>query len=144
MHPRHVSAHLEAFRRKLPFELYPTNLSGAYTSPAPPDDFDAYKASAATLIKHGVTWKRPQKGDYPGLQRAWERIFSRPWLAKHRIVPALEPQPGKLHTLRHLAKHAETGYTSANWSGGVIQGQWATAIGFWHIPTVTRPAEPQG
>jgi hypothetical protein len=46
--------------------------------------------------------------------------------------------------LRALQKTDDTGYTSDNWSGGVMQGQWATAFGFWNIPTVSKPAEPQG
>ena len=59
-------------------------------------------------------------------------------------MPALEPQKGKIHVLRDLKKATDTGYTSGNWSGGVMQGQWATALGFWHIPTVSKPPEPQG
>jgi hypothetical protein len=59
-------------------------------------------------------------------------------------VPVLEPQRGKIHVLRRLIKAAETGYTSGNWSGGVTQGQWATVLGFWHIPAVSKPPEPQG
>jgi peptidase A4-like protein len=144
MHPQQLSTPLETLRKQLPFELHPTNLPGAFTTPAPARDFDPQKASAAALIKHGVMWKRPQKGDPFSLLRAWERAFSREWHAKDRLIPHSEPQYGKTHVLRRLAKAADTGYTSDNWSGGVIQGQWATAIGFWSIPTVSKPAEPQG
>jgi hypothetical protein len=71
-------------------------------------------------------------------------VFSRKWQPKDRIIPELVPQKGKTHVLRSLKKTADTGYTSANWSGAVLQGQWAAALGFWTIPTVSRPVEPQG
>jgi hypothetical protein len=144
MHPQQSSRELEALRRQLPFELHPTNLPGALTPPAPPDSLDPHRASAASLVKHGILWKRPQRGDDPRLIRVWETAFSRSWRAQDRIVPHLEPQKGKIHILRNLRKLAETGYTSGNWSGGVMQGQWATALGFWHIPSVSKPPEPQG
>src|SRR5690242_20702353 len=111
MHPQPLSSHLEALRKQLPFELHPTNLPGAFTTPAPPHDFDPHKASAAALIKHGLIWKRPQKGDPIGLSRAWERAFAREWYAKDRLIPHLEPRPGRTHVLRRLAKSADTGYT---------------------------------
>ena len=144
MHPKQASPQLEALRKQLPFELHPTNLTGAFTTPAPPDDLDPKQASSATLVKHGILWKRPQRGDDPRLVRVWDQVFSRKWLAKDRIVPELEPQKGKIHVLRALKKTSDTGYTSDNWAGGVMQGQWATALGFWHIPTVSKPPEPQG
>jgi hypothetical protein len=143
MYPEVSFPQFDALRRQLPFELHPTNLTGAFTSPAPPDDLDPHQASAATLVKHGILWKRPRRGDDPRLVRAWQEVFSRKWSAKNRIVPISEPQTGKTHVLRALKKTADTGYTSDNWSGGVIQGQWSTALGFWTIPTVSKP-ESQG
>ena len=35
-------------------------------------------------------------------------------------------------------------YTGSQWAGAVIQGPWNGVIGFWVIPTVTIPTEPQG
>jgi len=133
MHPQ-VSPYGEALRKQLPFELYRTNLFGAFSTPPPPDDFNPAVASPATLVKHGLMWKRPRKVDSPSLLRAWDRVFNRKWVASDRVVPILKPQTGKTHVLRRLAKPVDHGYTSANWSGGVIQGQWATALGFWEVP----------
>jgi hypothetical protein len=144
MHPQQSSPQLDALRKQLPFELHPTNLPGVFTTPAPPDDLDPNQASAASLVKHGIFWKRPQRGEDPRLVRVWDKAFWRKWLAKDRIVPILEPQKGKIHVLRALKKTTETGYTSGNWAGGVMQGQWATALGFWQIPAISKPPEAQG
>lgn len=144
MHPQPVSPGLERLGRRLPVELHPTNLPGAYTSPAPSADFDPNRASVAALMKQGLLWKRPQKDDPPSLRTAWDRVFARQWLAEDRIVPVLEPQAGQTHRLRGLIKTADPGYTSSNWSGGVMQGQWATVVGYWSVPTVSRPPEPLG
>ena len=136
----------EAFRRTLPYELIPTNLPGAYWSPPPPDGLDLSAADHKTLLKHGLLWRRPAEGDRASVRSAWEAIFSRKWQAKNRIVPKLEVQYGKIHRVKALKK-TETGYTSGNWSGGVLQGSagsYTSAIGYWVIPTVGIPPEPQG
>jgi hypothetical protein len=127
------------------YPLIELNIPGAFTSPAPPDEFDPKTAPPSALVQHGLLWRRPQAGDHPSLRSAWEYAFSRRWLAKDRIVPVLEAKPGKTHRLRAL-KRADTGFTSDNWSGGVFQGagNWITAIGTWVIPTVSKPSEPQG
>ena len=127
------------------YPLIELNIPGAYTTPAPPDDFDPRTAMPSELIKHGLLWHRPGPGDHPSLLAAWEHGLSRRWLAKDRIIPHLEPQPGKTHRLRGL-KRADTGFTSNNWAGGVFQGagNWITAVGNWVIPTVSKPSEPQG
>jgi hypothetical protein len=127
------------------YPLIELNIPGAYTSPAPPDDFDPRTALPSDLVKHGLLWRRPEPGDHPSLLSAWEHGLSRRWLAKDRIIPHLEPQPGKTHVLRGL-KRTEQGFTSFNWSGGVFQGPgpWFTAVGAWVIPTVSKPSEPQG
>jgi hypothetical protein len=136
----------DAFRKMMPYELIPTNLPGAYWSPAPPDDLDLNTVESKTLIKHGLLWRRPAAADRPSLRAAWDKIFSRKWQAKHRIVPKLEVQYGRTHRMKGLKK-TDTGYTSGNWSGGVLQGaagSYISAIGFWVIPTVGIPPEPQG
>jgi Peptidase A4 family len=136
----------EAFRKALPYEIIPTNLPGAYWSPAPPEDLDLNAVDSKTLIKYGLLWRRPESGDRPSLQAAWKKIFSRKWLAKNRIVPKMEVQFGKTHRIKDLKK-AETGYTTGMWSGGVLQGppgSFTTAIGYWVIPTVGIPPQPQG
>jgi hypothetical protein len=132
----------DAFRKRFPYQLIPTNIPGVFTSPGPPESLDLKTASAATLIKHGLLWRRPGKGDHPGVLAAWERVSSRPWLAKDRIVPFLQPQPGKTHHLKGERK-INAGNQNA-WSGASVQGQWATCIGTWAVPSVGQPSEPQG
>jgi len=140
-------AHDEAaFRKKIPYPLTPTNLRGVYTSPAPPAGFDPHKASAAEIVKQGILWRRPAPGDPPELAKAWQRVFSRQWLEKDRIVPTLSPQHGKTHVLRKaLRKAADQNFLNGAWAGaGIRGGSWTTVIGFWNIPTVSKPPEPQG
>jgi hypothetical protein len=129
---------------RLPYELIPTALSGAFISPAPPDDFDPQTASPASLMRHGLLWRRPQQGDDPALRAAWERVFSRAWRAEDRIIPEFEPQVGKTHNLRGARRLADGGFTGAQWAGAVVRGKWTGAIGYWVIPAVTRSLEPQG
>ena len=43
----------EALRKRLPYEVIPTNIEGAFASPAPPENFDPKSASAASLITLG-------------------------------------------------------------------------------------------
>jgi hypothetical protein len=134
---------LAALRNRVPFELVGTNLEGVFASPSPPDDFDPNTARPADLIRNGILWRRPQPGDDPGLVAAWERAFSRRWSSRNRIVPRLEPQPGRTHEPRTVTS-TDAGVTSNNWAGGVLLGTWTTALGFWAIPTVSKPTEPQG
>src|SRR2546430_9814289 len=77
----------DAFRRKIPHALLATNLPGAFATPAPPADFNPATASAATLAKYGLLWRRPQQNEDPRVLAAWPKVFSRKWLAKDRIVP---------------------------------------------------------
>jgi Peptidase A4 family len=135
-----------AFRQRIPYALVSTNVRGAYASPAPAESFDPNKASAAEIVKQGLLWRRPTASDSPELMKAWQKVFSRKWLAKDRIVPQLEPQAGKTHVLRKaLRKVADQNFVNGAWAGGGIRGgSWTGIIGFWHIPTVTKPAESQG
>jgi hypothetical protein len=135
----------ELTRPQTHYPLTELNIPGAYTTPAPPDDFDPRTALPSALVKDGLLWRRPEEGDHPSLLSALEAALSRRWLAKDRIIPHLEPQPGKTHLLRGL-RRVETGFTSNSWSGGIFQGagNWVTAIGNWVIPTVSQPNEPQG
>jgi Peptidase A4 family len=129
---------------RVPYELVPTTLAGAFITPAPPDDFDPSTESPAALIKHGFLWRRPGQGDDPGLRTAWERAFSRRWRAEDRLVPELEPQVGKTHNLRSAKRAADGTFTGGQWAGSVVPGKWTGAIGYWVIPAVTEPLQPQG
>jgi hypothetical protein len=145
--PSQEFAHDEqAFRQKIPYPLISTNLRGAYASPAPPDDFDPNKARVAELVKNGLLWHRPAATDDPALLKAWQKVFSRKWLAKDRIVPQLHPQVGRTHILKKpLRRVTEGNYLGSAWAGaGIRGGSWTGNIGFWHIPSVSIPPEPQG
>jgi hypothetical protein len=136
----------EAFLKSMPHRLVKTNLKGVYTSPPAPEDFDPNKASAIDLIKQGLFWRRPTPDDDPAIMKAWDRVFSRKWLAKDRIVPELEILTGKTHVLRRgLSRSKDQNFLVGTWSGaGIRGGSWTGIIGYWDIPTVSEPSEPQG
>ena len=136
-----------AFRAKTPFQLTPTNLKGAYATPAPPETFDPKTASATDLIKNGLMFRRPGAADPPELHAAWDKFFSRQWLAKDRIVPESHPQLGVTHIYRGAPpkKETDTTYTGQVWAGaGTKTGKWTSALGYWKIPSVGVPPEAQG
>ncbi|WP_170133294.1 G1 family glutamic endopeptidase, partial [Arthrobacter livingstonensis] len=129
---------------QVPYQLVPTNVPGAWVSAWPPEGFDPNVEGAAARARAGMPWRRPDASDPQGLRTAWERAFSHPWPTAGLIVPRLEPQPGVTHNVRGLKKASDGSFTSNNWAGGVVAGTWTGAIGYWHIPTVIAPAEPQG
>ena len=131
------------FRKQLPHELIPTNLAGAFTTPAPPEELDLNTASTASLAKHGLFLRRPTKQDAPEVVAAWEQVFAREWRVQDRIIPHLEPKIGVTHNKRKVRK-TDAGFSSNNWGGGSIKGNWVTAVGTWIVPTVSTPPEPQG
>lgn len=83
---------------QVPYELIPTNLDGAFVSPAPPADFDPNTASPASLLKNGFLWPRPERDGNPALRAAWEQAFSRPWRAEDRLVPGWNRRRGRRTT----------------------------------------------
>jgi hypothetical protein len=137
----------QEFLKKFPCPLIATNMKGAYSIPAHSDDFDPNTAKEDELTKNGVFWRRPAATDSPALMKAWQRVFSRKWLAKDRIVPKLEPQAGKTHNLRKpLRPVTDQNVVNSAWAGAGIRGggQWNGILGVWKIPTVSKPSEPQG
>ena len=133
------------FRRPQPHELVATNIPGAFATPAAPHDFDPNTASKTALLQHGIFWQRPKKGDEPHLLAAWDKVFAKKWDPKKRIIPHLEPQPGKTHNLKSPpVKKNNTAYNSNSWAGSVVNGNWTTATGYWIIPTASKPSEAQG
>jgi hypothetical protein len=131
-------------RQDLPYEVTPTNLPGAYASVVPLDDFDPRTATSAELAKHGILLRPPGPDDPAAVRAAWEAVFSRVWRAEDRVTPILEPQVGRTHRLRGAKRVADTNFTSPNWAGATIQGDWTVVIGHWVVPQVTEPGEPQG
>ena len=132
-------------RPRVPWELVPTNIPGAYITPALPEDFDPQTASQAALIKLGLPWRRPADDSNPAHRAVWEHVFSRRWSPADRLIPRFEPQVGITHNLRHEPKRlADGSYTSSEWSGSVVGGTWTSAMGMWTIPSVTELTDPQG
>lgn len=133
-----------AFLQKIPFNVTPTNLKGAYAGVAPPDSFDPNTASAAELVKNGILWRRPSAKDDPALRAAWQKVFSRKWLAKDRVVPVLETQVGKTHNLRKIRKVSDGNYLDGTWAGAATAsgGPYSGVIANWIVPTVSKPSEP--
>jgi hypothetical protein len=136
----------QAFLKKIPYPVVPTNVKGAYSGIAPPDDFDPNTATPAELLKNGLLFCRPTATDPPVLREAWQKVFSRKWLAKDRIIPVLEPQVGKRHVLKSPPKEiANKTYDTYNWAGAAGSGgPFVGVIGYWNVPTVSEPSEPAG
>jgi Peptidase A4 family len=144
--PSSLGHDIRPFWRKIPYALVATNLQGVYAGPTPPSDLDPSTATVSELVKSGLLWRRPSANDDPALRRAWQKVFSRKWLAENRIVPELHPQIGKTHGLKvPMIKVTDTNFVNSAWAGaGTRGGDWTGVIGFWKIPAVTKPAEPQG
>jgi Peptidase A4 family len=129
---------------RVAYELVPTNVAGAYTTPAPPEDFVPNTASRGQLVSHGMLWRRPDSSAPAVAQKAWKQAFAKPWPSGSRIVPHLVPQPGKSHLRRPQRHGADAAFTGPNWAGSVIFGNWTTATGAWTIPTVSKPGSKAG
>jgi hypothetical protein len=137
MDPTGFSEDEKVFLAKLPFGVVPTNIQGAYSVVAPPEDFDPDTARVSELIKHGILLRRPEDDDDPATLQIWRKIFSRKWLAKDRIVPRMKVQKNKTE--------ANTTYVNQEWAGGCIRGgNWQGVLGIWTVPVVTQPPQPQG
>ncbi len=134
---------LSALQERLPHQLIPTNLQGVFATPAPAKDFDPNTASASALMMSGIFLRRPSKQDPPEVQAAWQRVFSKQWLPENRVMPLLETKRGITHNRKKFVK-TNAGFSSNNWGGGSIQGNWVTAVGTWVVPTVSKPSEGQG
>lgn len=135
----------EAFLRKIPFRVAPTNLKGAYSVAPPPDDFDPNTASPDELIKNGILWRRPTATDPPALHEAWQEFFSRKWLAKDREVPVFPPGIRRKHVLKKPPrKITDETYLSSNWAGAATMsgGPYTGVVGMWQVPTASRPPWP--
>jgi Peptidase A4 family len=137
----------ESIIRNVPCKLVPTNMSGAYTIPAPPDGFNALTASNEELLRNGVFWPRPAADAHPSLVQAWHRLYA-PKRKIEWVAPTLTHHAGKIHRMRNPATRAAAQtFTSGGWSGAILSGngQWRSAFGMWQIPAVSIPVgQPQG
>ena len=85
------------FRTSLIHLVVPTNIPGAFSCPAIPDELDMVSATSATLAKHGVYWRKPQPGDPPLKAEAWSQHLGIGWSVAKCIIPQMKPIPGKTH-----------------------------------------------
>jgi len=136
----------EAFRKALPYELAPTNLPGVFVSNAPPVGFDPNTADRKDLIRYGLLWDRPGPAADPAVRAAWDRVFSRKWDPKKRIVPKMKVKYAKTDQIQPLIK-PEIGYASHSWSGAGLQGapgSFTSVVGSWTIPWIIPSSEQEG
>ncbi len=136
----------DKLRKATPFELRATSMKGVFTTPSPAADFNPHTASPSALVKAGLPWKRPEASDRPEVRAAWDKLLSRKWRPEDRIEPVFEVQKGKTHILRARPKRRAEGTDVTNaWAGaGFDTGSWTGVIGYWHVPTVSKPPEPRG
>lgn len=141
-----LSSNEQEFLSKLPYKVTPTNLRGVYSNPVLPDDFDAHSASQHEFTRNGLMFPKPTPSHSPEVHAIYKRMFSSQWLAKDRIIPQSEPHIGKTHVLKgETRKTATTNYNTMVWAGAGQNTKTYTGIlGTWKIPTVSKPAEPQG
>ncbi len=133
-----------AFLAKIPYPVTRTTMEGVFSANAPPDSFNPNTASETDLIKNGILWRRPTATDNPALKQAWDKVFSRKWLAADRIIPIMEPQVGRKRVLNKTSKKATNGtYLFPGWSGAVATtgAPFTGAIGYWYVPTVSKAPE---
>ncbi len=133
----------EVFPARLPYPTVPTNLSGVFATAPLPAAFDPKTASDRELLRHGLLWPRPKAGEDGVVRRAWERAFSKPWLAENNIVPEMEIVKGRTHRKRPVLVK-ETVKLSNNWSGGEVVGAFNAVSAFWDVPKVSKPTEKHG
>ncbi|HEY1933544.1 MAG TPA: G1 family glutamic endopeptidase [Acetobacteraceae bacterium] len=137
------------FLRRIPYRLERTNLPGAYSTLAPEsDDYDPHTVPPSELVRHGLIMPRPDAATQPRLRAAWDKVFGRKWLARDRVTGPIVPQPGITHHLWRLPVRQEDGtFLGGAWSGAGTRspsGTWTGIVGFWDVPTVSEPSEPQG
>ena len=93
-----------------------TNLPGITTIAAPPEGFDALRATDADLAYYGFP---PRPNDYSGDYASWAKAMA---ASQERIVPVLE-QTNIYHGPNHKAPSASANTSdSYNWSGYVKLG----------------------
>jgi Peptidase A4 family len=123
--------------------LIPTNVPGAFLSPPPPPGFTPQTASTTSRIAHGFHWRQPGPSDSPALHKVWDAHLGAGWSAGTWLMPQMVTT-GKVHRPRRRPGASATANETTNWGGGVLAGNWTTAVGTWTIPTVSKPTEAAG
>ena len=128
-------------------ELVPTNVPGAYSKMR--ISGKSAKSSSIASLFHPSTLASLMKSDSPGASAFRERVLARKWRPEDQIVPLLGPRKGVKHAFENPggvdAALVDAASIGNNWAGGVIPGgPWTEAYGIWQVPSVSKPATPQG
>src|ERR1700723_1859972 len=137
----------QQFLAKLPYKVTPTNLSGVYSNPTLPDDFDPEGATQHDFTHHGLMFRKPDAEHTPKTHEMYQRFFSKQWLEKDRVIPESVPHIGVTHNFRGQLpmKTSNTNWLGNIWAGaGQNTKTYTGVIGNWTIPTVSKPIEHQG
>jgi hypothetical protein len=123
----------DEIRRRVPFEIIPTNVPSVFALPDWPESFDPSTASHAELRKHGLLMGRPSRSDHPEAAAAWEQVFSRRWRTADRLTPELTPRP----TITRPAVRADAVTSqvlvAGNWAGASVAAASAGLLGFGSV-----------
>jgi len=133
-----------AFRPAIMKDLIPTNISGAYLSPKPPDGFHPSTATAAAMIKHGFHWQRPGSDADPALRQMWDTHFGPGFSVGTWLVPDQVSHPDVIHRPRRKTGAGASLNEITNWGGCVLDGTWTSCVGTFTVPTVSQPSEAAG
>jgi hypothetical protein len=134
----------KSIKHRIPSKAKKTNIAGAFTIARPSKELNIKAAGLRTLLRYGLFVKRPPPGADPKLIVDWNKTINEILQAQNFVDPYLEPQLGVTHQLKNL-KQTDSGYTSLNWSGAALVGNWSGVVGRWTIPTVSKPpAGPPG
>jgi hypothetical protein len=138
-------------KKRLPFELRPTNIAGVYSFVPPPKGLDLTTASRRTQIRHGVLVPRPDPELAPDRFAVWNKVVGEIWNEKNFVAPLLK-RSDLVPSLLHNFQRTDSGMLQdSNWSGCVIEGPWVGAIGqvpwsgamgVWTVPSVSQPSTP--
>ena len=128
--------------RKLPVESVETNIEGVYSFVPPPRGIDLTTASRATLLKHGILFRRPDPEREPRWFGLWKKFVTEIWTENNFVVPVFEPSKDLPHILRGPVQFVTPNNSiSTNWGGVVVRGSWVGAMGVWNVPTVSAPQD---
>jgi hypothetical protein len=96
-------------------------------------------------MKHGVLMRRPDPDREPKLYALWHRFVTEIWTEENFVPPVFEVTKDTPHNLKGGLRQTEGNYVSSGgWSGVVVLGKWAGAMGSWQVPTVSAPSMPAG
>jgi Peptidase A4 family len=115
------------------------------THPAPPEGFDARRATPLELILYGLP-QRPDPAVMPALAARWNEAFSRPLTY---ITPTFQPMEEVLPDVGQLdGPQLDANANNSIWSGSVVTtttaDKFKSITGQWNVPDVAPAAAGAG